>query len=125
MWLGLRSAEVAVPSPKFQRWPEIRPVDWLVNWTVSGFRPTVGVPSKAATGAGGGVPLTTTKPIFVFVVGPPGPESVSFTVYDPAKSNVWVGFCSEENVPSPKSHDQPVTAPVDWSWKVTRSGDGP
>jgi len=44
------------------------------------------------------------------------------TVYDPGVSYVYEGFLSVDVFPSPKSHDQDVGFPVDWSIKVTVSG---
>ena len=45
--------------------------------------------------------------------------------YLPASVNTWVGFCSLLLEPSPKSHVQEVTLPVERSTKSTSKGNTP
>ena len=56
---------------------------------------------------------------------PPGASTVSDTANEPAFSNVFTGFCSVENVPSPKSHTRALTLPSERSVKETVIGTVP
>ena len=47
--------------------------------------------------------------------------AIRLTVKAPAAEKTWVGSCSSELPPSPKSHSQAVGEPVDWSEKTTPS----
>jgi hypothetical protein len=66
-----------VPSPKSQFHVVAVPVVVLLNVTVKGAAPLVGVMLKFATGAGG---LTVIGVLAVLVLLPPGPVAVSLTV---------------------------------------------
>ncbi len=51
--------------------------------------------------------------------------TIKETVKVPSVVYVWVGFCSADELPSPKSQDHAVGVPVDRSVKVTCMGAGP
>ena len=74
---GFCKVEV-VPSPKFQRYDVITPVEASVNWTNNGAVPEVGVPKNPATGAGG--VLTVMYFFFVIVLLPTELPTVNLTV---------------------------------------------
>ena len=82
-----------------------------MNPTVNGATPLVGVPANSALGGSGS--LTTTYPLRVRVLLPPGPVTVNDTVYTPTLLYVCDGFCSLLPIPSPKSHDHPLLLPDD------------
>jgi len=69
------------PSPKSQAYPEISPLERLVNETTTGESPEEGVSEKSATGAGGGGgSVTVTHALQIAVSEPPGPVAVKVTV---------------------------------------------
>ena len=74
-----------VPSPKCHRWFVIEPVDVSVNVTVNGAVPLVGAALNAATGGGTlFVFPTVIRLTCTFVLEPPGPLTINWTVSVPA-----------------------------------------
>src|SRR2546429_513700 len=60
MWLKLVAAVLVVePSPKSQKRLVIVPVELSVKFTVNGFKPLVGMPTKLAEGTAAPVPAKT------------------------------------------------------------------
>jgi hypothetical protein len=122
VWTGFVSL-LNEPSPKFQVYALISPVDWLVNCTVSGAMPEVGVRLNSAFGGGLTGFSTTTCRRAIEV--PPGPVTVRNTLYVPTPVKVWLGLRSVLVVPSLKFHNRFVMLPDDWSVNCMVSGAGP
>src|SRR3954464_9094007 len=83
---------------------------WSVNVQVRSWHET----SKSACGgllAGGGGGAFTSTGESVCAPAPSSSVIVNLTVYRAAAGKVWLGACSVEPCPSPKSHDQVATRP--------------
>jgi hypothetical protein len=52
-------------------------------------------------------------------------DAVRYTQYVPGVTKVWIGFCSVDVAPSPKSHFQEEGSPVERSVNVTFRGAHP
>ena len=98
----LLAVEVAGLPPGNDHCTVVAFVEVLLNSTVSGSHPVVGVAVNAATG---GVASTT---VLLLVEVPQILVVVNVTLYVPPVVKVWVGFWSVLVVPSPKFHKKPV-----------------
>src|SRR3954468_24378544 len=107
--------------------PEAVPAGWATVRVVAAVDVTSVLTDSRlipAGGGGGGASVAVIVPV-AGADAPPALEATRRTVYVPAAANVWLGDCAVDVVPSPKSHDHDVGAPVDVSVNWTASGAVP